>query len=76
METETQIHTESLRYSCDIPGQALAYKLGSRQIHELRDQAAKAQGCEIRSARVSRLGAARRRDAALGPRRPCGVLRP
>jgi uncharacterized protein (DUF885 family) len=39
LETETQIGTESLRYSCDIPGQALAYKMGARRIYELREQA-------------------------------------
>src|SRR3546814_7562755 len=27
---ETEIRSESIRYSCDIPGQALAYKLGDR----------------------------------------------
>lgn len=36
-ESETQIRTESLRYSTDLPGQALAYKLGSRGIRELRE---------------------------------------
>jgi uncharacterized protein (DUF885 family) len=36
LESETQIATESLRYSTDMPGQALAYKLGSREIRELR----------------------------------------
>lgn len=34
--SETEIQTESLRYSTDIPGQALAYKMGSRKIIELR----------------------------------------
>ncbi len=37
-ESETQIHTESLRYSTDLPGQALAYKMGSRTIRDLRDR--------------------------------------
>ncbi len=37
-ESETQIKTESLRYSTDLPGQALAYKLGSRGIRELRER--------------------------------------
>jgi uncharacterized protein (DUF885 family) len=36
-ESETQILTESLRYSTDLPGQALAYKMGSRTIRQLRD---------------------------------------
>jgi uncharacterized protein (DUF885 family) len=37
-ESETQIGTESLRYSADIPGQALAYKMGSRTIRALRER--------------------------------------
>jgi len=43
-ETELQIGTETLRYSADMPGQALAYKTGAMKIHELRDRTAKAQG--------------------------------
>jgi uncharacterized protein (DUF885 family) len=39
METDTQIATESLRYSCDIPGQALAYKMGAIEILRLREKA-------------------------------------
>jgi uncharacterized protein (DUF885 family) len=39
MESDTQIETESLRYSVDIPGQALAYKMGSRGLWELRRRA-------------------------------------
>jgi uncharacterized protein (DUF885 family) len=34
--SDTQIQTESLRYSTDIPGQALGYKMGSRKIQDLR----------------------------------------
>jgi uncharacterized protein (DUF885 family) len=37
-ESETQIRTESLRYSADMPGQALAYKMGSRTIRALRER--------------------------------------
>jgi uncharacterized protein (DUF885 family) len=37
-ESETQIGTETLRYSSDLPGQALAYKLGSRGIRDLRER--------------------------------------
>jgi uncharacterized protein (DUF885 family) len=37
-ESETQIGTESLRYSADMPGQALAYKMGSRTIRALRER--------------------------------------
>jgi uncharacterized protein (DUF885 family) len=36
LESDTQIGTETLRYSVDIPGQALAYKMGSNEIWELR----------------------------------------
>jgi uncharacterized protein (DUF885 family) len=38
LESETQIATETLRYSTDMPGQALAYKLGSRTIRQLRER--------------------------------------
>ncbi len=44
IESETQIQTESLRYSVDIPGQALAYKMGSRRWLELRQIAEDALG--------------------------------
>jgi uncharacterized protein (DUF885 family) len=43
LETETQINTETLRYSTR-PAQALAYKMGSNKIRELRDHAEKALG--------------------------------
>jgi len=43
-ESDLQIGTETLRYSADYQGQALAYKLGSRKIHELRDAATQEQG--------------------------------
>lgn len=33
---ETEIATETLRYAVDIPAQALAYKIGSLRIMELR----------------------------------------
>jgi uncharacterized protein (DUF885 family) len=42
--TETEIQTESVRYSCDIPGQSLAYKLGDVQILALRERMRRALG--------------------------------
>jgi len=33
-----EILTESVRYSCDIPGQGLAYKIGDRKIMQLRER--------------------------------------
>ena len=35
---ETEVLSETLRYSCDLPGQALAYKLGDTQIMALRER--------------------------------------
>lgn len=42
--SETEINTESLRYSVDLPGQALAYKMGEIKLHELRERARKNLG--------------------------------
>ena len=44
LESEAEIATETLRYSCDIPGQALAYKMGSAKIRELRVKSERALG--------------------------------
>jgi uncharacterized protein (DUF885 family) len=35
---ETEIRSESLRYSCSMPGQALAYKLGDTYLLKLREE--------------------------------------
>ena len=39
LESQTQIGTESLRYSADMPGQALAYQMGKLKLLELRERA-------------------------------------
>ncbi|WP_419167102.1 DUF885 domain-containing protein [Candidatus Palauibacter sp.] len=44
LESETRIATESLRYSTDLPGQALAYQMGKRKLLELRARAEDALG--------------------------------
>jgi uncharacterized protein (DUF885 family) len=43
-ESDTQIGTETLRYAVDIPAQALAYKMGSNKIWELRRKAERELG--------------------------------
>jgi len=43
-ESPTQLQTETLRYSVDLPGQALAYKMGSIEIRRLRDLARESLG--------------------------------
>jgi uncharacterized protein (DUF885 family) len=37
-QSETEINSESLRYSVDLPGQALAYKIGVEKFEELRER--------------------------------------
>lgn len=44
LESDAQIYSETLRYSVDMPAQALAYKLGSLKIFELREKAKKSLG--------------------------------
>jgi len=39
LESATQIATESLRYSTDIPGQALGYQMGRQALIDLRNRA-------------------------------------
>ena len=43
-ESETQILTESLRYSTDLHGQALGYQMGKQQFLTLRERAEQALG--------------------------------
>jgi uncharacterized protein (DUF885 family) len=38
-ESDTQVATETLRYATDLPGQALAYRLGFLEFHALRERA-------------------------------------
>jgi uncharacterized protein (DUF885 family) len=45
--SEAEILTESVRYSCDIPGQALAYKLGDTQILTMRERMRSALGARF-----------------------------
>ena len=46
-ESDTQIGTETLRYAVDIPAQALAYKMGSSEIWNLRRKAEKELGTKF-----------------------------
>jgi len=41
---ESMIKTESLRYSCDMPSQALAYRIGFLQIYKFREEIRKQLG--------------------------------
>ena len=58
LESDTQIYTESLRYSCDIPGQALGYKMGMMKFRSLRDkvQAALKDKYDVRKFHAEVLG--------------------
>lgn len=44
LQSDRQIDTETLRYSADIPGQALAYKMGSRELLRMREDARRRLG--------------------------------
>ena len=44
LQSDAEIDTETLRYCCDMPSQALAYKMGMRKLVELREKARKALG--------------------------------
>lgn len=47
LESETQIRSETLRYSADMPGQALGYKMGSFKLQELRRRAERELGARF-----------------------------
>jgi uncharacterized protein (DUF885 family) len=44
LQSDAEIETETLRYSCDMPAQALAYKMGMRKLVELRERARRELG--------------------------------
>jgi len=44
MLSEQEIRSEALRYSCDMPAQALSYRLGHLKIRALRDEASRIMG--------------------------------
>ena len=58
-DSETQIRSESLRYSTDMPGQALGYQMGKRAIVDLRRKAEAALGDDFDLRRFH--------EAVLGP---------
>lgn len=45
--SDGEIATETLRYACDIPGQALAYKMGMRALVDERERARKELGAKF-----------------------------
>ena len=46
-QSETEIASETLRYSTAIPGQALGYKVGQRVLDELRSEMRTQQGARF-----------------------------
>jgi uncharacterized protein (DUF885 family) len=44
---ESEILTEAIRYSCDIPGQGLAYRIGNAAILSLRERMRRALGARF-----------------------------
>ncbi|MCC6931001.1 MAG: DUF885 domain-containing protein [Gemmatimonadaceae bacterium] len=47
LESDLQLDTETLRYAVDLPGQALAYKMGAREFLVLREDARKRLGTKF-----------------------------
>lgn len=47
LESDAQIASETLRYSTDLPGQALTYRLGFLKFKELRDRAERTLGARF-----------------------------
>lgn len=47
LESVTQIGSETLRYSVDLPGQALAYKMGALEIARLREELRSKEGARF-----------------------------
>jgi uncharacterized protein (DUF885 family) len=47
LESDVQIDTETLRYAASAPGQALAYKMGSAKLWELRRRAERELGAKF-----------------------------
>jgi uncharacterized protein (DUF885 family) len=59
VESDTQIDSETLRYSTDLPGQGIAYQMGRRKLDELRQkaEAALGEGFDVRRFHDAVLGA-------------------
>ena len=47
LQSDAEIETETLRYSSDLPAQALAYKMGMRKLVELREEAKRSLGAKF-----------------------------
>ena len=47
LQSAAEIETETLRYSCDMPAQALAYKMGMRKFVELCEKARRELGARF-----------------------------
>jgi len=47
LQSDAEIDTETLRYSSDLPAQALAYKMGMRKLVALREKAKKSLGAKF-----------------------------